>query len=207
MVRMVAQISSRIFIGTTLCRNQDWIDVTIDYTEHAFAAAGDLHQWPIFLHRLIHKFIPSCRIMRARLEDARKILMPAILGRRRIRELAMHQQKDGKKAALEFNLLDAIEASADQGEAYDPVISQLGFSFAAIHTTSDLLGKLMMDLYRNPELIEPLRQEIIQVISEDGWEKTSLYKLKLMDSVLKETQRLQPVSTGKSGLTLVLPAF
>lgn len=47
-----------------------------------------------------------------------------------------------------------------------------------------------------------MREEIIRVITEHGWRKTSLYNLKLMDSVLKESQRLKPVLSGKAPNTL-----
>ncbi|KAL8349413.1 hypothetical protein RB598_005001 [Gaeumannomyces tritici] len=44
------------------------------------------------------------------------------------------------------------------------------------------------------ELIEPLRKEAVEVFGAEGWSKQSLYKLKLMDSALKETQRVKPIN-------------
>jgi cytochrome P450 len=38
-----------------------------------------------------------------------------------------------------------------------------------------------------------LREEIISVVSENGWTKASLQKLRLMDSFLKESQRFTPM--------------
>ncbi|KAG6288684.1 hypothetical protein E4U46_003091 [Claviceps purpurea] len=54
--------------------------------------------------------------------------------------------------------------------------------------------KVMLDIACNPELVEPLRKEIISVLGVAGWSKHSLYQLKLMDSVLKESQRLKPIA-------------
>lgn len=48
------------------------------------------------------------------------------------------------------------------------------------------------------EIIRPLRKEIEGVVAEYGWGKTTLQKMILLDSVVKETQRLKPVSGGKS---------
>ncbi|KAG6141279.1 hypothetical protein E4U28_003122 [Claviceps purpurea] len=53
---------------------------------------------------------------------------------------------------------------------------------------------VMLDIACNPELVEPLRKEIISVLGVAGWSKHSLYQLKLMDSVLKESQRLKPIA-------------
>jgi Cytochrome P450 len=48
-------------------------------------------------------------------------------------------------------------------------------------------------LYRllaNPEYIEPLRQEVDVVITEEGWTKAGVDKMYKIDSFLRETQRL-----------------
>lgn len=65
-----------------------------------------------------------------------------------------------------------------------------------------------MDLLGHPEYIQPLREEIQQVIAEDGYQqdetgknylsKTSLNKLKKLDSFIKESQRLSPLNFGKA---------
>jgi hypothetical protein len=60
-----------------------------------------------------------------------------------------------------------------------------------------LATQVIYDLAQNPDIIGPLRKEIIEVLTEGGWKKSSLYNLKLMDSVIKETQRLKPLECGK----------
>ncbi|GKT94041.1 cytochrome P450 [Colletotrichum tofieldiae] len=51
----------------------------------------------------------------------------------------------------------------------------------------------MLDLASHPELFQPLRQELVRVLGAEGLKKTALYNLKLMDSVIKESQRMKPV--------------
>ena len=84
------------------------------------------------------------------------------------------------------------------GQPYDPVTVQLGVSITAIHTTTDLLTQTLLDLVAHPEIIGPLRKEIEGVVAEHGWGMTTLQKMTLLDSVVKETQRLKPASGGKS---------
>lgn len=84
-----------------------------------------------------------------------------------------------------------------RGRSYDPTIAQLTFSLAAVHTTTDMLTQVIYDLCDQPDLVQALRDEAIEVLREDGWKKTALYKMKLMDSVLKESQRLKPTSIGQ----------
>lgn len=68
---------------------------------------------------------------------------------------------------------------------------------AAVHTTSDLISQTIIELLTHPEYIQPLRDEAIEVLRIHGWTKVGLYNMKLMDSILKETQRVKPISMGK----------
>lgn len=93
---------------------------------------------------------------------------------------------------------DCIEWFAREYKGnYDPAIEQMTLTLVANHTTADLTQQAMLDIAAHPYLFKPLREEIIRVLSTDGLKKTSLYKLKLMDSVLKETQRMKPVMICK----------
>lgn len=58
----------------------------------------------------------------------------------------------------------------------------------------------MMQLARHPNMFQPLRDEIVEVLSRDGLKKTALYNLKLMDSFIKECQRLKPIIIGMQGV-------
>ncbi len=99
----------------------------------------------------------------------------------------------------EFN--DAIDWAEDEAETagvtYDEAKFQLALSVAAIHTTTDLLEQVMLDLAQHPEIFQPLREEMVQLLGSHGWKKTSLYNMKLLDSVIKESQRMKPSSIGK----------
>jgi hypothetical protein len=54
-------------------------------------------------------------------------------------------------------------------------------------------------LYRllaNPEYLEPLREEVDAVIKEEGWTKAGIDKMYKIDSFLRETLRLDGLTTG-----------
>lgn len=105
-----------------------------------------------------------------------------------------------KRETLKERPNDSIEwmAQVAKGRAYDPGNLQLAMSLAAIHTTSDLTKQALIDISQRPNLVEDLRTEVAGVLKTDGWEKTSLYKMRLLDSALKETQRLKPPSMSES---------
>lgn len=127
------------------------------------------------------------------MEEARHIIGP-VLERRRKSKLEL------KATGAEIKQFDdAIEwfEQTSKGQYYDPATAQLVMSLAAIHTTTDLTCQTLTDIIQHPEILQPLREEALSVLRENGWQKASLYKMKLLDSAIKESQRLKPTGIGK----------
>ncbi|THC93378.1 hypothetical protein EYZ11_007135 [Aspergillus tanneri] len=166
---IIAQQSSRVFLGEELCHNANWLRITVNHTISFFTAVEAMQ-----------------------IQEARNIITPVLETRRAQRAELLNQGKDPK----EFNDLIEWLEELSGGQSYDPARAQLKISVAAIHTTSDLLTQTLFNIVGNSKLIEDLREEIISTINTYGWQKSAIYNLKLMDSVLKETQRLKPISIG-----------
>lgn len=159
-----------------------------------FQAARVIRKYNPWLWPIVHWFLPEFRVLRAQVKQARSIVEPEVNARRLRRQEAERQGEAPKKS------LDSVDWFEDvrNGQKFDFVAGELLLSVVAIHTTSSTLNNTLLDIAANPELIEPLRQEIIDVVREDGsLKRTTLHKLKLMDSVLKESQRLRPLGQGK----------
>ncbi|KAE8377934.1 cytochrome P450 [Aspergillus bertholletiae] len=189
-LKVVAQLSSRIFLGDQICRDPNWLRITVDYTIDSFMAAEELRLWPKALRSIVAWFLPSCRKIRAELQEAQQIIQSVLDARRRDKQDAISAGKVPERYNDAMEWLDECA----KGRSYEPAFGQLIFSVAAIHTTSDMLTQVLYDLCGRNELIKALREEVITVVQEEGWKKPTLYKLKLMDSVLKESQRLKPIS-------------
>ncbi|KAL8415031.1 hypothetical protein RB594_006021 [Gaeumannomyces avenae] len=187
---MVARLSSRIFLGQELCRNEAWLEVTKSYTSMAASIARVLRTWPRFLWPVVCHFYAEYRRIRDVSSRSQKLIKGVVEARRRERAEC---QANGVEAPEYNDVLTWTEGEAG-GNPYDPAVVQLTLSFAATHTTTDLLTQAMVRLAAAPELIEPLRKEAIEVLGAEGWSKQSLYKLKLMDSALKEAQRMKPIN-------------
>ncbi|EQB57238.1 hypothetical protein CGLO_02656 [Colletotrichum gloeosporioides Cg-14] len=135
-----------------------------------------------------------------------KIIEPELAARRASRG-------DIKKPQNSLSWLDDVRGD----RSFDVVSGQLLLTVAAIHTTSSVVTATTYDLIWNMEYIpmlhdkiihveNELHDKIIRVENEDrGWEKTSLYKLKLMDSCMKEGQRL--IVLGPTQAILALEYF
>jgi len=68
----------------------------------------------------------------------------------------------------------------------------------AIHAPAYTLTEAMFDLCRHPEIHEELREEIAEVLAGGNWNKESLDRLVKLDSFIRESSRLTPISAGKS---------
>jgi cytochrome P450 len=156
-------------------------------------AADQLRLWPAILRPIVTYFLSSTRKVQQELREAETIIKPVLHARRKAKQVAL---KDGKDLPLYNDAMDWLEQVA-KGRSYDPAAIQLTFSLTAIHTTTDMMTQAVYDLCERPELIDELRKEVVSVISSDGLKRTAMYKLQLMDSFLKESQRMKPVSNGE----------
>ncbi|KAI0512524.1 cytochrome P450 [Xylaria bambusicola] len=187
----VARLSSRIFLGEELCRNEEWLKITVNYTVDLMRAAEQLRQVPGPFRRLVHWFLPEAKGLRAEVKQAGDIIRPVLEKRRREKE---RHRDQGKPPVDYYDAIEWFEQTAiEKGRPYDPEIVQLFLSTVAIHTTSDLLTVTMLDIARNPDIIEPLREEIRSVVKDGQLLKKGLGDMKLMDSVIKESLRLKPI--------------
>lgn len=191
---LIARLSSRVFLGDKLCRNPEWLEITSQHPVNAFLAAYKLRLYPKLLRPVVHWFLPECRLLRRQYAQARDVIEPVI-----------KERQEEKRKAVEAGLPvpvydDAIDWAQEESAKtpYEPATFQLALAAAAVHTTTDLISQTIVELLTHPELIQPLRDEIIEVLRIHGWTKAGLYNLKLMDSILKETQRVKPINMGKS---------
>ncbi|RBR12476.1 uncharacterized protein FIESC28_08600 [Fusarium coffeatum] len=189
-VRIISRMSSRVFMGEKLCRDEGWLKASSDYTLQWFIPGSELLTYPLWSRSFVHWFLPSCQAVREKLQKAREFLQPHIDRRHAAKQQAM---KDGRTVPFD----DSIEWFEKEypGQA-DPARDQIGLSLVAIHTTTDLLTETLFNITLHPEILTPLREEIVSALRTAGMKKTSLYNTKLLDSVIKESQRLRPMLLG-----------
>lgn len=153
-----------------------------------------LRPWPLALRKIIHMFHPLSRQMRRTRVEIRNIITPLIAER-------VALKKQGKTSAKMSDMVGWMEDIIKEKNAdVDLIDGQLFIAFAAVETTSTTLAYLILDLLDHPEAVPRLRKEIVEVLGESGWSKTSLMRLKLLDSAMKESQRLHPLSHRKWNL-------
>lgn len=198
---LIARLSTLAFMGGDMCQDKGWIDISVNFAVMLVSARKDLITWPMWLRPLANLYLPQCRALRDLEAKARDIIDAQLEERKRLRAEA-----EMANAKLEVN--DALEWYQKQytrlGGPFDPTAAQLGMSFVAIHTTADLLTQVLLDLAEHQELMQPLRKEVTDCLSGRGEiSKTALHDMILLDSVIKESQRLKPLQVGECSLRSV----
>ncbi|OWY45282.1 cytochrome P450 [Alternaria alternata] len=194
--RLAARISSRVFIGSELSNNAEWLDIATSYATNAGRATRKLRS----LHPLLRPFgqwwFPELRSSRRLVAKARKIINPIAQDR-------LRRKANGQSTEKTSDMLSWLDDQAKaKGVKIDFADFQLLFVVVAVHTTTEAVSMLMADLIENKEAIPQLREEISSTLSTHGWKKTSLASMKLLDSAMKESQRMNPVSDPLANITL-----
>ncbi|KAJ0376896.1 hypothetical protein COL26b_004952 [Colletotrichum chrysophilum] len=185
-VSLVAKTSSRVFGGKTFCRSEEWLGAMAKYTKHFLIASITLRFFPTWSKRFVQWILPPCWLLRYDLVRCRRVLKPIMDQRAREVERA---KESGLEPEYAFD-----QALATLSRKIDMATAQISLAMVAIHTTADLLEKTLLALSEHEELIDLLRQEIVSVLSVHGLSNAGLAQLDLMDSVLKEVQRINPVA-------------
>ncbi|GIJ88122.1 hypothetical protein Asppvi_007039 [Aspergillus pseudoviridinutans] len=184
--KLAARFASLLFYGPELRANKEWNAAQEEYLKTAWRAVEELRLWPQPLRPIIHWFLPTCRTLRRQERAVRSLIEPVLAAR----------QTQGEHEVVNYN--DSIQwlADAARGRSYDAAMGPLAFVGGASPATVDLLSQVLLDLSERPELIDALRQEVSNVKPHiNNWAKHEMQQLRLMDSVLKETQRLKPVES------------
>lgn len=77
-VRIVARLSSRVFLGPELSRNEQWLRIARDYTVDAFTAAQTLLALPKLVQPTAAWFLPVCRRLRNEVKEGRRLIEPIV---------------------------------------------------------------------------------------------------------------------------------
>ncbi|KAI0169271.1 cytochrome P450 [Hypoxylon sp. FL1284] len=188
-LRMVAKISGAIFIGPELCRSEVYLSASTGYTLDFINAVTNIKRWSRRWRWIGRYFTPEIGKLFAERRKAHDFLRP-ILEQRRQAMQAGHDMPD-----------DALQWMLNRQDEYglsDKVLAetQLNLSMAAIHTTTLTVTMILYDLVVRPDIILELRKEIDAVLAANDGVMTSqaLFQMKLLDSVMKESQRVNPGS-------------
>ncbi|KAH9914908.1 cytochrome P450 [Epithele typhae] len=188
MRKIVARVSNRVFVGFPACRNEEFLDLMIRYTFDITSDNDRMKPFPGFLKGVVGGLMSNTRKTQRR---ATAILDPIIKERLdKLKELG-----DGWTEKPN-NLLTWILEKALLRDSTAEQITQrvLLANFAAIQTTSKSATHAIYHLAAAPALADVLRAEVEPIVAAEGWSKAALGKMWKVDSLLRESQRMNGIS-------------
>jgi len=190
---IVARMTGAVFLGSAASRNEEWLNISIQYPIDTFQTAFQLRMFPNFMHPLLARLLPS----RYRLQDHRRRAECIIKSL-----MTEHQKKVEAGVETEETLLGWMidNAVGNEGDLEEMKCRQLVLTLASIHTTALALSHAFYDLCAHPEYVEPLREEIesvSKVFQGADFVHHGLQRLEKMDSFLVESQRFHPPVLSK----------
>lgn len=204
MRRIIGGVTNRIFCGLPICRDPALVDLAMAYAQEIPVMGMILNLLPKWTHPLLGPLIS----LPARIHNSRflKLLRPVVEQRLKDYEARRADPEANKQLGPEPNdlLQWMIEQAKTLGEPHlwspDVIAGRiLLVNFAAIHTTTFSITGTILDLIysHKPEYIAELREEITSVLAEhDGqWNKRSIAQMHKLDSTLRESTRLNGLTT------------
>lgn len=197
--RIVARVSGMSFVGPSLNRNEEWISISVNYTRNLFQGAAKLRTWSLILRPLVKYFVPEIRRVWGYNRKAINLLAPIIQQKVKDREQEGYQKPFD---SLEW-FRDALP-DTKMNDIREISLLSLALGAVSIHTTSQMITNVIFDLAARPELIDILRDELYQTLenSDGNWNQDFVRKLRKMDSVMKESQRINPPLVGEFNVSL-----
>ncbi|PIL30270.1 cytochrome P450 [Ganoderma sinense ZZ0214-1] len=187
MQKIIARVSNRAFVGLPLCRNEEYLSLAVDFAVDFMKSVIVLRLFPGFLKPIVALFYNLVKQDTAR---AVPFLRPIIEARQRAAVDLGEGWNDKPTDLLQF-LLD--KATPKNESVFAIAQRLLTLNFAAIHTSSNTITHALTHLAEEPELVEPLRDEIEKSIAADGWTGAALANMWMLDSLLRETLRFHGI--------------
>ncbi|CAJ2508256.1 Uu.00g094420.m01.CDS01 [Anthostomella pinea] len=214
--RIIGQATNRVFVGLPLCRDAALLEAGMAFAQDVPLTSTVLR----FIWPPMRPFVAPLLTLPNRIHTNQfyKIMRPEVL--RRLADYDARQRTGtdatgAEKKALPSN--DFLQWSVNQAHASgDPYMSKpdtlagriLLLNFASIHTSSFAITHAILDLASSrQEYIDELRDEITTVLAEHGgeWNKRALAAMPKLDSVFRESQRVNSFVTLASIRSVVKP--
>ncbi|TBU62546.1 cytochrome P450 [Dichomitus squalens] len=188
MQQIVARVSSRVFVGLPICRNQDYLSMAIRFAIDVIKDRKIITITPYGLKTIVSKLFSKTKRV---FKQATPVMEPVINERRANMKAFGEDWSDKPNDLLQWIIDEAVLRNQSNASIVERIFL---INFAAIHTSSTTMTHVLYDLAARPEYIQPLREEIEDVLATDGWTKAGIGKMWKLDSLFRESSRLHGIS-------------
>jgi len=205
----IPRITNDMLLGKALSQERKFLEAIVSFTDDVIRNLSIMLLVPRVLHPIVGNL---CGLSSSyHYWRASKFTMPAI--KQRISDITKKDAGDAEykdwQEPSDFITWSYRTAQADgrYDEMQPDRIAKriMPINFAAIHTTAitsyDVLSQI---LSAGPDVTEKLREEAYRIFKEEGgWTKQGLSRMYRMDSAIRESQRIAPLSLTFAGRKVI----
>ncbi|KAK2808997.1 hypothetical protein FQN50_004271 [Emmonsiellopsis sp. PD_5] len=176
----IGRITSRVFVGTELSRNKEFVKIAMDYAQAVVISAELLRPFPDWLKWSLVKVMPVASYRRQAIKYLSKTVQDCLDGK---------LDENGNKPD---NMVQWLADTAPPVERSVPLLVEriMALFVASIHTTTMTFTGAVYSLAAEPDKFIPaLRAETLEHFRDGNITKEKLAKIYKIDSVLKEAGR------------------
>ncbi|KAI1934180.1 hypothetical protein LOZ65_000093 [Ophidiomyces ophidiicola] len=200
---LMHRVTSRVLIGEELCRNEEYIKSSLKFSESVFMNGVMLSSIPLGPLRKFFSWVGSYG-HRNNMQKVMNLLIPVI----------EHRLQDMKENPDDSRPVDAVQwtielASPSGKERTARRLAQqvLQNLWAGSGAPGGMLTQMIYQVLDCPEYLTPMREEIQSAVTEHGWTDKMLNNIPLVDSFLRETNRLHPNGVITAARTVMEKPF
>lgn len=221
--RIMHRATSRLLMGPEVCRDTSYLRLSQTFTDSIFVNGLILSMLPLWPLRYPLSYVLSV-FHRYNLRRAMKIVVPIVTARfeefRRQQEsnnfrgrgadgdLADDQLTERHLDAIEWTLQLSKELGQKEHNPYRISLSLLHNLWAGSAAPAGLLTQMLFKVLLDPpsRYLEPLRAEAEAAIKQYGCTDKTLSSMPLLDSFIREMNRLYPTGSATCARTIMDPA-
>nr|BAM84050.1 cytochrome P450 monooxygenase [Tolypocladium album] len=186
-LRLSTRAAARVFVGETICRDEVFLETCSSFSRNTFDTIATFRNLGKTIGFMLGILTPSVRKAREQGAYVQKLLGSEVERRR-----ACPDEKHD-----DF-LQWCIDLARTEQEAKPEALATrtIGIlSMAVVHTTAMATTHMLFDLLADSKLRETLKKEQEDVLPSgwDGIDQNSMLKMRLLDSLMRESQRINPV--------------
>ncbi|KAF9007204.1 cytochrome P450 [Cyathus striatus] len=188
-MKLVSRLIARMIVGEDLCRNQKFLELCKEYPLTVFKTALIIN---LLLPKPLRPFVHLITKGTTPIVQATMKLIAPIVERSRLWQNEKGIQLDGIETSMDW-MIELASGDAREFTLESMARRVLHLSFASLHTLSISFQRTLYCICKHPEHIPVLREEIEEIVSNEGWSKVALEKMRKLESFIQETGRLMPL--------------
>ena len=186
----VARITNHAFCGPALNNDPEWVEATMRFTADSFGAAAEIRGYPSYLRPFAAFFLRSIKSVSSDKKFAKRKLGP------------LFRQRTSARKNPEFKAPDdgfqrILDAAPPNIALEEFAGTMMRVMMASVHTTAHTAAIALGDLISQPQYIAGLSQEMCESFGGNRIQIQDCDQLRLLDSFLKESQRITPLFLRK----------